>query len=459
MPLKPLRSVVAGFCALLVGFSGITPLQAQQRPMSFIRDAEIEQVLRGYLDPLLGAAGLRKGFIRVVLVADRSFNAFVIDGKRVFVNIGTIMDSTTPNQLIGVLAHETGHIAGGHLARLRTELERAQIIAIIGTLLGGAAAVGGATSKQVGSDGIGSIGALLGGQELARRSLLSYQRGEEQAADRAGIKFLAATGQSSKGMLETFERMANDQLFSGSRVDKYLQSHPLPQERVAALREIAPQSPFFAVKDPPARQAQHDMIRAKLLAFTGSAAEVGRRYPAYDQSLPARYARAISDYRFGRPDIALKNIDALIAGQPNNPYFHELKGQALLEAARPSEAIGPLRRAVALAPGQPLIRTLLGHALVAQDTPQSLTEAIRELGSATGRDPDNFEGFRYLAQAYGRKGDEGNAALASARGAMITGDYDEARRFARRAMPLLPAGSPAFLAARDISDWKPEKFQ
>ncbi len=458
----PLTASLPGkFCATLLGAviaaTSVVPASAQRRPMSFIRDAEIEQVMREYLDPLLGAAGLRKGFIRVVLVADRSFNAFVADGKRVFVNIGAIMESTTPNQIIGVLAHETGHIAGGHLARMRAELDRATAVAIIGTILGGAAVVGAARSNQIGSNSAGAMGTLMAGSELARRSLLAYQRGEEQAADRAGLDYLEKTGQSSKGMLETFERMANEMLFSASRLDKYLLSHPLPQERVAGLRESAPKSPFFAVKDPPARQTRHDMVRAKLYAFTGDTSEIARRYPAYNTSLAARYARAIIDYRFGRPDAALRAIDALIGEQPANPYFWELKGQALLEAGRASQAIAPLRKAVALAPNQPLIRTMLGHALVAQDTPASITEAIKELSNATGRDPDNFEGFRYLAQAYARKGDEGNAALAAARGALIEGQFEDAQRFARRAMPLLPANSPAFLAARDIVEAKPEK--
>lgn len=447
----------AAWLAVAMAVSGTLPAFAQRKPMSFIRDAEIEQVMREYLDPLLGAAGLRKGFIRVVLVSDRSFNAFVADGKRVFVNIGAIMESTTPNQIIGVLAHETGHIAGGHLARMRAELNKATAIAVIGTILGGAAVVGAARSNQIGSNAAGAYGTLMAGSELARRSLLAYQRGEEQAADRAGLKYLEKTGQSSKGMLETFERMANDSLFSATRIDKYLLSHPLPQERVAGLRASAPQNPFFAVKDPPARQLKHDMVRAKLYAFTSPAAETARRYPTFNTTLPARYARAIADYRFGRPDAALRAIEALINEQPRNPYFWELKGQALLEAGQASAALVPLRKAVALAPGQPLIRTMLGHALVAVDTPQAIAEAIRELSNATGRDPDNYEGFRYLAQAYSRKGDEGNAALAAARGAIIEGQFQDAQRFARRAMPLLPANSPAYLAARDIAEAKPEK--
>ena len=455
------RPLVAALAAAAMLVQTVAPSFAQQnRPrMSFIRDAEIEQLMREYLDPLLGAAGLRKGFIRVVLVADRSFNAFVADGRRVFVNIGAIMESTTPNQIIGVLAHEAGHIAGGHLARLRQELGNAQAIAIIGTILGGAAVIGGARSSggQVGSDGVGAMGALMGGSELARRYLLAYQRTEEAAADRAALKFLAATGQSAKGMLETFERMANEQLFAATRMDRYLQSHPMATDRVASLRETAPQSPHFNAKDPPARQARHDLVRAKLYAFTGTASEINRRYPAYDTSLPARYARAIIEYRMGRPDTAIRLIDALIQSQPGNPYFWELKGQALLEGGRPNEAIAPLRRAVALAPGQALIRTMLGHALVATDNPRFMDEAIRELSNATGRDPDNYEGFRYLSQAYGRKGDEGNASLAAARSALIAGQNEEARRLARRAMGLLPPGTPGHRLATDIFEQKPER--
>jgi predicted Zn-dependent protease len=452
-----LGRIGAALVAVSVALTGSCSASAQQRPMSFIRDAEIEQVMREYLDPLLGAAGLRKGFIHVVLVSDRSFNAFVADGKRVFVNIGAIMESTTPNQIIGVLAHESGHIAGGHLARMRAELDKATAIAVIGTILGGAAVIGSARSGQVGRDGAGTIGAILGGSELARRSLLAYQRGEEQAADRSALVYLQKTGQSPKGMLETFERMASDSLFSSTRVDKYLLSHPLPQERVAGLRAAASTSPFFDRKDPPALQARHDMIRAKLYAFTGNAGEIARRYPAYNKSLAARYARAIVSYRFGRPDEAGRAIDSLIAEQPRNPYFWELKGQALLEAGRASQAIAPLRKAVALAPNQPLIRTLLGHALVAQDTPQSITEAIRELSNATGRDRDNYDGFNYLAQAFSRKGDEGQAALAAARGALIEGKHAEALRFARRALPLLKPGTPPYLAAHDIAESKPEQ--
>lgn len=452
------RRVLGAALALLVAGSTVMPAEAQQRrPMSFIRDAEIEQLMREYLDPLLGAAGLRQGFIRVVLVNDRAFNAFVADGKRVFVNIGAIMESQTPNQLIGVLAHEAGHIAGGHLARMRVELQKAQAIAVIGTILGGAALIGAARSRQIGTNSTGAAGALLTGPEMAQRSLLAYQRGEEQAADRAALTFLEKTRQSPKGMLETFERMANDMLFTTSRLDKYTLSHPLPQERVASLREAARRSPFFDQKDPPARQVRHDMIRAKLYAFTGDRSEIARRYPGHNTSLAARYARAIIDYRFGQPDAALRSIDALIAEQPGNAYFWELKGQALLEAGRASQAVTPLRKAVALAPNQPLIRTMLGHALVAMDTPASVTEAIKELTNATSRDPDNFEGFRYLAQAYARKGDEGNAALAAARGALIEGQFENAQRFARRAMPLLPANSAAYLAARDIAEAKPEK--
>ena len=456
LALPQFRRLAASLTAVAILLANVPASFAQQRPMSFIRDAEIEQVMREYLDPILGAAGLRKGFIRVVLVSDRSFNAFVADGKRVFVNIGTIMESTTPNQLIGVLAHESGHIAGGHLARLRAEVEKATAIAVIGTILGGAAVIGSARGGAVGSDSAGAMGAILGGSEMAKRALLAYQRGEEQAADRAALTYLAKTGQSSKGMLETFERMASDMLFSSTRMDRYLSSHPMPQERVAALRELAPQSPHFAAKDPPARQTKHDMIRAKLYAFTGNAAEVNRRYPVYDNSIAARYARAIIEYRFGRRDLAIKQIDALIAGAPANPYFHELKGQALLEAGRPGEAIAPLRKAVALAPGQPLLRTMLGHALVAQKTPTSIAEAIKELTNATARDPENYEGYRYLSQAYARKGDEGMAALSGARSAMISGQLPEGRLMARRAVSLLKPETPEYRAAKDIADSKPE---
>ena len=290
-------------CALT---SASLPVHAQQsKGPPVLRDTETEQLLRDYTRPILRTAGLEKQNIQMVIINDKSFNAFVADGRRIFVNYGAIMQSTTPNQLIGVLAHETGHLAGGHLSKFREQLARTQTQLIIAMLLGvGALAAGAAGSG--GSNGAASnIGAaaISAPQEIARRSLLSYQRQQEENADRAGVKFLNATGQSAKGMYETFKRFTDESLFAARGADPYVQSHPMPVDRVAALAELARTSPYWDKKDDPALQMRHDMVRAKISAFMERQDTVYRRYPMSDTSLPARYAHAISTYLHG--DLAL----------------------------------------------------------------------------------------------------------------------------------------------------------
>ena len=442
--------LVAGTTAL-----ALMPATAQQPKLNFIRDAEIEQLIKDYLAPVLRAAQQPPGAIKLMLVGDRSFNAFVSHGRRMTIFAGAIIDSATPNQLIGVLAHETGHIAGGHLARLSQELPRAQAIAAIGTLLGAGALVGAATSRNVvGMSGGAPMGILTAGSELARRSLLSYQRTEEAAADRAAVTYLTATKQSAKGMLEAFKRLADQQLFLASRVDKYLLSHPLAADRIAAIDAAARESPYFEVKDNPALVLRHDLTRAKLIAFLGGRDEVLRRYPPADSSLAARYARAIYAHRFSRGADAQGQIDALLKAQPNNPYFWELKGQNLLENTQAGAAIGPLRKAVSLAPGQPLLRVILGHALVSSGVPANVEQAIKELTVAIQRDPEVYEAYVYLAQAYEKAGRTADAELTVAESYFMAGAYEEARLIAKRAQARFPAGSPGWRKADDIVSFK-----
>ncbi|MFN3350220.1 M48 family metalloprotease [Pseudorhodoplanes sp.] len=430
------------------------PAHAQQRGggVPLIRDAEIEQLLKDYTQPIFRAAGLAKANLKIVLINDKSFNAFVVDGRRIFVNTGALAESTTPNQIIGVLAHETGHIAGGHLSKLRQELANVQTAAVIGMLLGAAAVAAGSAVGGGAADGAGQAGmaAIHATQHAAQRSLLSYQRAHEEAADRAAVKFLSATGQSAKGMYETFKRFADQSMFTARYADPYAQSHPMATERMAALTEIARTSPHWDKKDPPELQARHDMMRAKLSGFMEAPQTVGRRYPMSDTSLPARYARAIATYRHGDIRAAIAQIDALIAVQPNNPYFHELKGQALLENGRAAEAIAPLRRAVALAPDPTLIQIMLGQALVATNNPAHAEEAIAILRNGLAREPDTPHGYQQLAMAYGRKGDYAQADLASAQAAFARGDIKTARELAARAKTRLPVGSPGWVRADDI---------
>jgi predicted Zn-dependent protease len=431
-------------------------VSAQQNVTGVIRDAEIEQLLRDYANPVFKASGINASATKIILVGSRDFNAFVASGRKVFMNVGVIMDSATPNQVIGVMAHEAGHIAGGHLFRLRQELERAQILAIVGSLIGGGAAIAGARSPQVGSSGNATVGAILAGPEIARRSLLAYQRSEESAADKAGLRYLTQTGQSGKGMIETFERFTNETLFRRVGSDPYLQSHPSAPERVASLKDDAQKSPHFDKQDSPALKTRHELARGKLWGFLSRPDELARRYAPTDTSLPARYARAIAAYRFGNPASAQAQIDDLIRAQPNNPYFWELKGQALLEGGKAREAVGPLRRAVSLAPNQPLLRGMLGHALVSTGDVKDADAAIRELTTASERDPDAPENFSFLARAYSAKGNDAMAALSAAQGFILQGQQEEAKRLARRAKTGLKEKSPAWLKADDIVNQLPQ---
>jgi predicted Zn-dependent protease len=292
---------------------------------------------------------------------------------------------------------------------------------------------------------------------MIRRSLLSYQRQQEENADRAGVKFLTATQQSPKGMYETFKRFTSESLFAARGADPYLQSHPMPAERVAALQEFASTSPYWDKKDDPALQLRHDMVRAKVSAFMERPELVYRRYPLTNDSLPARYARAINTYLHGDLRSALTQIDALIAVQPNNPYFYEVRGQALLESGKPADAIAPLRKAVALSNNAPLIEMLLGQALVGTDNRAYTDDAIRILRAAVAREPEAPLGYMQLAMAFGRKGDYAEADLASAQAAYLRGDNKTARELATRAKTRFAVGTPGWVKADDIVASKPPR--
>ncbi len=441
---------VAALTAAAVGLASF-PARSQtgaNAGIPMIRDAEIEQLLRDYTTPIFRVAGLSDQNIHVVIIEDKSFNAFVMDAHRIFINVGALMQATTPNQIIGVLAHETGHIVGGHLSKIRQELANVQTTALIGMLLGIGAVVAGARS---GSADVGNVGmaAITAPQALGLNRLLAYQRAQEESADRAGVRFLTMSGQSAKGMYDTFKHFADESLFAAQGANPYFQNHPMPQERMAALAELV-KTPYWAKKDLPELQFRHDMMRAKLVGFTERPGSVLARYPSSDTSLPARYARAISAYRYEDPRNAIAQIDSLLQAMPNNPYFYELKGQALLEGGHPADAIAPLRHAVQLAPNPALIQILLAQALVATNDVKSADEAISLLHAAISKEPEAADAYTALAMAYARKNNLADADLASAQAAFARGDNKTARELAERAKLRFPIGSPGWVRADDI---------
>jgi predicted Zn-dependent protease len=319
-------------------------------------------------------------------------------------------------------------------------------------LIGIAGMVGGAVAG--GGNDVGEAGAavLYGGTSLIQRSILSYQRAEESAADQAAVSYLNKTKQSGRGMLETFRQFADQSLGSVSYIDPYLQSHPMPQSRIAQLRDLTERSQFFNEKDSPQLQFRHDMVRAKLEAFTSrnNPQYVLRKYPETDRSLPARYARAVMKYNTGGVRAAGPEIDALIAEQPENPYFYELKGQFLLESGKAREALPSLRKAVSLAPQSGLIRVMLGHALIEAGDPSLTNEAVGHLQKALVREKQSVIGYRQLAIAYGRLNRGPDARLASAQAAFFEGNAEHAKLNAEMAIRGFPEGSPNWVKANDI---------
>jgi predicted Zn-dependent protease len=438
--------------AILVTIS-VAGAYAQGRNLPIIRDAEIERLLSDYANPLLRAAGLKRSRVDIVLVNSSDFNAFV-SGRKIFVYTGAIVSSETPNEVIGVLAHEIAHLAGGHQDRLRQQLDRAQTIAAVTAVLGASAAIAAGSSGNGAVAGAGG-GIAAGGMEAARRGLLAYQRSEELAADRYAVEYLNETKQSAKGILTTFKRFQRDISLVNDRINPYRISHPLPRDRISALENIASKSPYFNKSDPASLQERHDMARAKIIAYMAGPSSAEGFAQKTKSSRVALYARTIAKFLYGSPQQALPMIDKLIASDRSNPYFHEIKGEIQLKARNAQGAVKAFTDASRLdKDSSGLIQSSLGHALVLAGDPQSLRRAVGELEVALSLDPVNPNAYRHLAMAYGRLGDTGSAELATAEENFHSGRYKDAKVFAARAKRKFPRNSPQWLRADDIQRFK-----
>jgi len=426
--------------------------QASAQGLPLIRDTEIEELLKDYSRPIFRAAGLGSQNISMRIVRHDSFNAFVVDGQNVYMNSGTLVQAATPNEVIGVIAHETGHIAGGHMASLRQRIARDQTKMLLTRLLGIGMMVAGGLS---GGDGLmgGGQGVLLGGDEMIMRSLLADRRAQESSADQAGLKYLTATKQSGRGMLATFERFAQQEYISDIHKDPFVRSHPVATDRLAQLRDRVQSSPFFDAKDSPALQLRHDMMRAKITGYLSGSAVVGSKYPMSDTSLPARYARTIGKNFQNNLTGAVADVDQLIKEKPDNPYFWELKGDFLMRAGRQTEAIDPLRRASKLSSGASLINLRLAQALLAQDDGKAIDEALELCRRAMVEDPYAL-GYRLLGNAFYKKGRHPEADLATAQAYLLDGNVQQAKIFAKRSQVKFKQGSPEWLRAEDIINYK-----
>jgi predicted Zn-dependent protease len=409
---------------------------------SLVRDAEIEATLRGYSDPIFVAAGLNPKDVKIYLVGDRSLNAFVTNGQNVFLHTGLILETQTPNQLKGVIAHETGHIAGGHLARSDANMRAAMAPAYVTVALGLIAIAAGAPDA--------GAALLASSQQFALLSYFTFTRVQESSADQAAVTYLEKTGQSGIGLTEFFTKFRYNEILGEARREPYFRSHPLSGDRIQALQNrVAEQSNRGAV-DSASDIDKLKMAQAKIQGFLYTPARTFVKYPQSDQTIYARYARAVAAFR--APDLvtATRETSKLIAEQPNNPYFHELLGQIYYENGKSEESLEPNRRAVTLAPTEPLLRVGLARSLIATERAELREEAETNLKEALRLDPDNAFAWNQLAIIADRNGQTGLARLATAEEAYALGDVVRANRFSQVALRNLTRSTPQWRRASDI---------
>lgn len=429
-----MAAIVAAALALLA-----RPAAAQQ----ILRDAETEAFMADMSGPLVKAAGMEPRNVQVLVINDPEINAFVAGGQYVWVHSGLIAQADNVNQLQGVVAHELGHIEGGHIIRSAEGIKEATGITLLSLVLGAAAiAAGGAEA------GMGILGM---GQQAAMGKFLAFSRAQESSADLAGARYLSKAGLSGKGSLDFFKKLQNQEYrLAIPQDDSYGRTHPLSGERINVLREVYTVDPAWNRPDDPKLEARFERIKAKLIGFVSEPNRTLLKYPESDRSIPAHYARAYAWHKSAYPQKALDEADALLTAMPHDPYFLELKGQILLESGRPADAIAPLREAVRLT-NQPLIATLLGHALIATENDANFVEAEQVLRNAVARDRENPFAWYQLGVVYERRGDTARAALATAERYSMMGDDQMALRSADAAMQGLKAGTVDYLRAQDIA--------
>jgi predicted Zn-dependent protease len=429
---------------IVAAFSIIPASISSASAQVLLRDAEIESWLEEMSEPLFDAAGLPEGSVDILLFAGPP-NAFAgaSNGLKMGVFTGLLTEADVPNEIEGVLAHEAGHLAGGHSARSRDAIAKASRPALLSLALGAALIIAGAPPEA----GIGAVGL---GQNIATANYLAYSRGQESAADQAAITYLDEVGSSSAGLIKFFGKLQNDQLITARRAIPYLQTHPLALQRVSALERRAQVSPYWQEEDSPEEIEKLRYLQAKIHGFIEDPHVALRLYPLSDQSGPARYARAVAWYRQSKLEEATREIDRLLESDPENPFFHELKGQMLFEHGKIEDAIAPHRRSVELAPEFALLRINLARALVATERDQEVEEAVRMLDEALRIEPDNSFAWTELARAQSLRGKEPLAMLAQAEANYHVGNPIDAHRFASLAKERLDAGTPEHQQAVDI---------
>lgn len=439
---KPARLLARIFAIVAAATLSIQQAAAQ----SILRDAETEALLQDMGNPLVEAAGLKSGNVDIVLINDPAINAFVAGGQAIYIHSGLINAATSVDEVRGVIAHELGHIVGGHVIRFDEGAKAAGHITILSLLLGVAAAAAGAPDA--------AMGVIAAGQQAAMGQFLAFSRVQESSADAAGAQFLSKAGISGRGSIDFFKKLQNQEFRYGygqSDEDSFGRTHPLTGDRINNLIDIYEKDPAWSKPPDPALQERFLRVRAKLYGYLAEPAQTLAAYPPKDNSIPAHYARAYAYHKEAYLSKALAETAALRSIEPQNPYFLELEGQILLESGKPAQAIPALREANRLTRNNPLIATIFGHALIATENPANYPEAVQVLKAAVTRDRESPFAWYQLGVAYAAQGDTPRAQLASAEQQVMEKRYPEALQNAQAALVALPENSPDWLRAQDIT--------
>lgn len=425
---------------LMMFLVSVQPAAAQ----SILRDAETEALFRDMVAPLVAASELDAKDVEVILINDDQVNAFVAGGQRIYFYSGLIKTAESANEVQGVMAHELGHITGGHAIRFDEGLGVASGITLLSLLLGAAAIAAGA--------GDAGLGIIAAGQQAAVGKFLAFSRVQERSADAAGARYLSAAGITGRGSIDFFKKLQNYEYRLGiPQEDSYARTHPLSGERISVLQDTYEADPAWNRPPDPEIERRFQRVKAKLLGFTAEPTTTLREYPERDQSIPAHYARAYAWHKSAYPERALYEANFLLANAPDDPYFLELQGQILLESGKPDEALRSLRKAVQLTNNQPLIASLFGHALIATEDPQYYGEATQILKAAVNKDNRNPFAWYQLGVVYSEQGDTARAQLATAESSLLNGNYGGAIRSSQIALAGIPENTPDWIRAQDIN--------
>lgn len=427
---------------LIYSFTLSTVSYAQGRSLSILRDAEIEQIIRDITEPIFEAAELDKNAVDTYLLNENSINAFVMGGQNVFINSGLLLKAENVNQVVGVISHETGHISGGHLSRFGEGMSQMASYSLMGLLLGAVAIAAGSADA--------GMALIMGGQQVGYRSLLRFSRTQESSADQAGLDFLEKSGQSGRGLIEFFEILGDQELVPEKYQDPYARTHPMTSERIERIRDRVQESPHYNTPTDPELEEKFLRLQAKLFGYLKPLHATLVRYPLKDKSINARYARTFAYQQSDKIKEALEEIDGLINEFPENPFYHETKGQILYENGRVVESLIPYQKAVEYLPASTLLRMSYAQSLISTDDNQYLPEAITNLETALAAEPENSFGWKQASIAYHRVDNEAMTHYATAQHFLLSGDIRAAMINAKKAVDLLPKQSPLWFKANDI---------